>query len=119
MRLTRLSDALFQILSLSQSLITTRAVRLCAVSHTAFIFGWRRTMWLLQRRCTGAGTLAAGRAGARLGKLEAPPGFEPGEEVLQSKHADRASHEIAELFSKSAIRVVPRWLEFGPFGSPR
>ena len=52
-------------------------------------------------------------------KVAAPPGFEPGVEVLQSKNADRASHEIAELFSNQAIRVVPRWMEFGPFGSPR
>ena len=58
-----------------------------------------------------------------LSKLEAPPGFEPGVEILQldltprslSKSVDllNASARLMLLSSAEECPVVPRWLDFG------
>jgi hypothetical protein len=58
--------------------------------------------------------------GLRLkGELEAPPGFEPGVEVLQSKQDSPQLATFAQFLTNPQICLGQRWLEFRPFGWPR
>jgi hypothetical protein len=50
--------------------------------------------------------------------MEAPSGFEPEMEVLQTKNADRASDEIADLLSKSGDSCCPPLAGIWPSGLP-